>query len=357
MGKGGRRILRLLKWTLGLTLVVLVLGGAAAAAVGYLAYDALMRSQPRGEPVLVEVPQGASGDEVGAILADAGLVPHPLLFRAAIKLNEGGGVIKHGQYEFQKGLSADEILRQLQEGSNVPAQHVKLTIPEGLSMQQMAALFDDPEAFMAAAQDPVLVERFGMGADSLEGRLMPDTYFFDEEPTPREVVVRMAEEFQEEMKALLEEQAPPNGLGIQDVVTVASLVEEEARVEEERPMVAAVVYNRLERGMSLDMDSTLQYALNKYGERLLNADKETDSAYNTYRNRGLPPGPISNPGRAALRAAFQPADVEYLFFVSNADGRTHTFSETLQEHNQAVARYRREIAVQRREQRQLEAAQ
>ncbi|MFO7775380.1 MAG: endolytic transglycosylase MltG, partial [Candidatus Hydrogenedentota bacterium] len=121
-----------------------------------------------------------------------------------------------------------------------------------------------------------------------------------------------------------------------------------ARAAHERPKVASVIENRLERGMTLDMDTTLQYALGKYGERMLNEDKEVDSPYNTYRNRGLPPGPIANPGLASFRAALDPADTEYLYFVSNGDGRTHTFSRTLEEHNQAVYRYRQEMASQRR---------
>ena len=115
--------------------------------------------------------------------------------------------------------------------------------------------------------------------------------------------------------------------------------------------VAAVIYNRLKKNMALEMDSTLQYALGKYGTRILDADKEVDSPYNTYRYRGLPPRPISNPGVASLRAAMDPAEVEYLYFVSNADGKTHTFSRTLREHNKAVARYRREIRQQRRAER------
>ncbi|MDX9975999.1 MAG: endolytic transglycosylase MltG, partial [FCB group bacterium] len=138
------------------------------------------------------------------------------------------------------------------------------------------------------------------------------------------------------------------GQDLNKIVTIASLVEEESRVDDERPLVAAVVYHRLKQNMALGFDSTLQFALNKYGERMLDADKAVDSPYNTYLNAGLPPGPICSPGIKSLRAALNPADVDYLYFVSNADGKTHTFSRTYAEHNRAVADFRKKIAPQRK---------
>ena len=134
------------------------------------------------------------------------------------------------------------------------------------------------------------------------------------------------------------------------LLIIASLIEEEARLDHERALVSAVIHNRLEKKMPLEMDSTLQYALNKYGQRLLNEDKEVDSPYNTYKRRGLPPGPISNPGIKSIEAALNPADVDYIFFVSNADGKSHTFTSNLRDHNNAVAKFRREIREQRQQQ-------
>ncbi|HUW61173.1 MAG TPA: endolytic transglycosylase MltG, partial [Candidatus Bathyarchaeia archaeon] len=155
---------------------------------------------------------------------------------------------------------------------------------------------------------------------------------------------------------LLAESPLSEGYTPLQVVTVASLIEEEARGAEERPDVAAVIYNRLKRGMPLQLDSTIQYALNKYGQRLLYSDREVDSPYNTYKNKGLPPGPISNPGVASLRAALQPSQADYIYFVSNADGLTHTFSSSNAEHIRAVQRFRREIAPQRKALREKEQA-
>ena len=331
------------------SLVLLVVLAAGAALGAYMIYDHVTRPGTEGETIRIQIPEGATGQQTGEILAQEELVEHPLFFRLAIRLDKTGKPIKHGTYDLQKGLSPTQLLHRLQEGPDVTISEYKITIPEGLTLRQMSELFPDPQAFLAAAQDPARIGLLGVPAASLEGFLMPDTYFFDKPPGEAEVIDRMLGHFQQEYARLLVAIPDAASRDLIEVVTVASLVEEESRVDEERPLVAAVVYNRIKRGMPLDMDSTLQYALDKYGQRLLDRDKEVDSPYNTYRNAGLPPGPISNPGSAALRAALQPADAEYLYFVSNADGKTHTFSTTLSEHNQAVARYRREIANQRRE--------
>ena len=329
--------------------VLAVLLAVAAAFAAYMTYDYVTRPGVAGPPVRVEIPEGASGQRVGEILTERGFLEHPAFFRLAIRLDPSKAPIKHGIYELPTGLSPIEMLHHLQKGPDVAVSAYRITIPEGLTLKQTAELFPDPAAFLAAARDSRQITALGVAAESLEGFLMPNTYFFDTEPTAEQLVARMLEHFAREHEALVQEFPEAAALNLLELVTVASLVEEESRVDSERPLVAAVICNRLERGMSLDLDSTLQYTLNKYGQRLLDSDKEVDSPYNTYRNVGLPPGPISNPGVASLRAAAQPAEVNYLYFVSNADGETHTFSSTLAEHNSAVARFRREIAVQRRE--------
>ncbi len=329
--------------------ILLLLALAAGAFAAYLAYDYVTRPGQAGPPIRVDIPEGATGQAVGRILAEKDLIDHELFFRAAMRLDSARAPIKHGVYDLPTGLSPTELLHRLQEGPDVIVSKFKLTVPEGLSLRQMATLFDDPEAFDAAARDPELIRSLGIAAPTLEGFLMPDTYFFDERPEEAEVVERMVGHFRKTYETLTNEIPQPATGDLAELVTVASLVEEESRIDEERPLVAAVIYNRLQRNMPLDLDSTLQYALNKYGQRLLDRDKDVDSPYNTYKNAGLPPGPISNPGVAALRAAMQPADGEYLYFVSNADGMTHTFSSTLSEHNRAVARFRRNIAEQRRQ--------
>jgi UPF0755 protein len=352
--KNERKKFRFWRWILSLLLygiaggIVLVAG---AAGVGYMLYDHVTSPGVKGPTVEFAVPKGSTGRDVGKLLANAGLVEYEGFFRLALQLDKSGKHIQHGNYELNQGLSALELLRQLQDGPARPleADRVKVTIPEGLAIAQIAALRPDSEAYTAAASDPALLARLSIKATSLEGYLMPDTYFFDKEPDAMALVTRQVEHFESVYQGLLQEIPGSDAFDRNTVMTIASLVEEEARVSEERAQIAAVLYNRLELGMPLQMDSTLQYALGKYGQRMLNEDKEVDSPYNTYRNSGLPPGPISSPGAASIRAALAPAQVDYLYFVSNADGKTHTFSANLKDHEAAVARYRREIAVQRRD--------
>ena len=343
--------------------VVAALVVVGAGVAGYLVYDSITRPGVAGRAVRVTIPEGATGQEVAVLLKEAGLIEHEMMFRAAIQLDGGQKTAKHGDYDLPLGLSPMQLLDLLHKGPTPPSaaeeipDHLKVTIPEGLAIPQIAALFDHPEAFIEAASSPELIARLGLKVETLEGFLMPNTYFFSEKPTEREVVERMFGQFEKEFTRLSAKYPRPANIDLLSLVTVASLVEEEARVDDERPIVAAVIYNRLKKRMPLELDSTLQFALNKYGQRMLNEDKEVDSPYNTYKNPGLPPGPISNPGRASLEAALNPVDEDYLFFVSNADGKTHTFSKTIKEHNRAVARFRKEIAAQRREQRDRSQAE
>ena len=357
-----RSCLRFLVKSVVLLVVLVLVAGSIAGVAGYLVYDHVTRPGSPGDTVSMTIPEGLTGGEVGVLLAGHGLVEHELFFRLAIRLDDSGRPIKHGYYELPTGLSPLELLHHLQEGTQWRADpqtlpdELRITIPEGLTIAQMAALFDNPAAFEEAAADPALIARLGLDVPNLEGFLMPNTYFFSKKPDERAVVERMFEQFMRDYTRLVREFPEAASRDLLEVVTIASLIERESRVEEERPLVAAVIYNRLEKGMRLELDCTLQFALNKYGERMLHEDKETDSPYNTYRYGGLPPGPICSPGVACLRAALNPADADYLFFVSNADGRTHTFSRTMSEHLEAVRRFRREIAVQRRALREREAA-
>lgn len=352
--KEERRRFRFWRW-LGMAILYSVAASVllvvAAAGVGYVLYDHVTGAGTRGRAVEIVVPKGASGQDVGRILAEEALIEYEGFFRLALQLDRSGGVIRHGVHQVNQGLSAAELLRQLQAGPARPLEvdRVKVTIPEGLAIAQVAAMRPDGAAYVEASRDSALIQRLGVDATSLEGYLMPDTYFFDDEPTAKMLIERQVGQFEAVYAELVGEVPGSEAYDMKSIVTIASLVEEEARVEDERPLIAAVMYNRLEQGMPLQMDSTLQYALGKYGQRMLNVDKEVDSPYNTYQNAGLPPGPISSPGAASLRAALAPAKVNYLYFVSNADGNTHTFSATIGEHEQAVARYRREIAQQRRE--------
>lgn len=351
-----RRRRSLLVWFLLFVFLFVGLTAVIGGGFGFLAYSHIIAENPgTGQRVEITVTPGEVASDIGVTLAEVKLVEHALLFRIAAKLDNQGGTIQAGHYELERGLSPMQLLHALYEGPVRPylgegksGEFVKVTIPEGLTLEQIAELFDDPQAFLDAAASPAILSHLPEGVTHAEGFLMPNTYFFDGQPMPAQIARRMAEEFAETYAALLVEIPDATTIDPLRVVTVASLVEEESRAEEERPIVASVIYNRLEKGMALGMDSTLQYVLKKYGQRMLYEDKEVDSPYNTYKNVGLPPGPISNPGVACLRAALAPMDTDYLYFVSNADGKTHTFSRTLREHEAAVQKYRRDIAEQRR---------
>lgn len=343
------------RWYVRLVFAIIVLSiivVASGAFAAYVLYDHITQPRAKGERVLFTVPQGSSGNDVGRLLAKEGLIEHEFFFRVAMRLEPSNDAIKHGDFMLPKGVSPVQLLEILR--TTVPqvvaAQNYRVTIPEGLTIKQMAQLSENQDGFMAAVQSLDLFDQFGISAISAEGFLMPNTYFFSEEPSDNDVVQRMADQFSRDFDALLEKYPDQKEVDRVSILTIASLIEEEARVDEERALVAAVIHNRLSKKMRLEMDSTLQYILEKYGQRILNDDKEVQSPYNTYMNYGLPPGPISNPGVKSIEAAMNPADVDYLFFVSNADGNSHTFSTTLREHNAAVAKYRREMRTQRREQ-------
>ncbi len=347
---GQRILLRVVVFSL----VFLMLTASVAFFVLFMIYKEVITPGTPGRPVELVVPAGVTGREIAVLLADKGLIEHEAFFRVAMRLDGSGKTVKHGPYKLPRGLSPMQLLSILHKGPNrgyrpseIPDE-CKVTVPEGLTIRQMSELFDDPAAFVDAASNPQWTQRLGVDAATPEGFLMPNTYYFDDKPTEREVVARMIDQFTREYENLIDQIDDPHETDKLRLVTIASLVEEEARVDDERARIAAVIYNRLERNMPLQMDCTLQYALGKYGQRILYEDKEVESPYNTYLNPGLPPGPISNPGVASLRAALNPADVDYLYFVSNADGKTHTFSKTNAEHVKAVRRFRREIAEQRR---------
>lgn len=344
----GKRRFPLVRFLLTASGILLVTGGILIFGALTL-YDTVSHPRPVIEQVEFEVPEGASVRQIAHLLVEAGLVEHQLLFRLAVRL-EDSGVIKYGLYDMPRGGSPQQILEVLYTASprHSAVNQYTLTVPEGLTVDQMAELFADPDAFLSAAKTIDTFAYLGVDLPTLDGFLMPNTYFFSDPPTPEQALHRMLEQFKADYARLMEAYPGSEEYDLVRIVTVASLIEEEARVDDERSLVAAVIYNRLEKNMPLEMDSTLQYILNKYGQRLLNVDKEVDSPYNTYQRRGLPPGPISNPGVESLRAALEPADETYLFFVSNADGETHTFSTTLREHNRAVAKYRKEIRAQRK---------
>lgn len=309
---------------------------------------------PTDPPQLLVVPPGANAESIGRELGRLGIARHPVVFRALALARGAGGRLRAGEYSLEGPLSLTDIVDKLVRGDVV--RH-ELTVPEGKSLAETAALAADrgvaAENFWKAARDPLPIRDLDPQATDLEGYLFPDTYDVPLRPDAgAALVARMVQRFREVVTPELPRLAA-RGLTLRQVVTLASLVELETARAEERSRIAAVFLNRLKRNMPLQSDPTVIYALRSAGSwdgNIRKKDLSLQSAYNTYVNNGLPPGPIASPGREALLAVLAPADVEDIYFVSRNDG-THEFSETLAAHARAVERYQRRRSSASRERR------
>ncbi len=289
-----------------------------------------------GRPVRVIVPQGASFRAAADSLAKRGVIQAPGLFRLYAKVRGSDRTIKAGTYLLRRGASWETVLTALREGKGLA---YTVTIPEGYTLSQIvplvARILQVPaDSVIAAARDTAHVRRLGVPTPTLEGYLFPDTYIFLPGTPARTAVTAMVRRFEQVWQPGWTSRLDTIGMTRHEVVTLASIVEREAKRPDERPVIAGVYRNRLRVGMRLEADPTVQYARGIHTNRVLFKDLDVDSPYNTYKNVGLPPGPIASPGSASLRAALYPADVPYRFFVAYPDGR-HVFTENFTQHTAA----------------------
>ena len=338
------RARRRLAWPLVFLMALLVTAGAWAiwASRGV--------SPEEGAEVRVRVvlPDGASASKIAAILREKGLIRSSVMFDAMARFSGKDSSLKAGEYEFIQGESVASILDAIASGRVVT---VRVTIPEGLTALQIADIFHerglaDREELLALVNNPPhdLAEEFPFVADqsSLEGYLFPDTYEFANGVGALRIVRTMLRRFQHTAQAAFDHHpSRPMSLTDRETLILASIVEREAKHPEERPIIARVFLNRLQKQMKLQSCATVQYALPVPKEHLLNADLEIDSPYNTYINMGLPPGPICNPGLASIEAVLNPEPGDYLYFVAASDG-SHVFTKTYSEHLRAKARIERD---------------
>lgn len=302
------------------------------------------------EPVRVVIPTGSSFAAATDSLNAAGLVGSKPLFRAYAKLTGRDRSLKAGSYRFASDATWGQLLDALTRGRGVVA---TVTVPEGLALSSILPLLSRTlavplDSLEVAVRDSVLVGRVGARTGTLEGYLFPETYTFAEGASAREVVEAMVREFERRWKPEWNARLEALGMSRDEIVTLASIVEKEARIAEERPVIAAVYHNRLKRGMLLQADPTVQYARGQHAERVLYKHLEVDSPYNTYRHAGLPPGPIASPGEASLDASLHPANVPYLFFVAHPDGH-HEFEVTFEGHTRKRQEVRRAQAARSRQ--------
>lgn len=305
---------------------------------GYYLVNPLRRP---GHSRVFQVREGATLREVAGNLEDKGIIKDHFLFLLWGRLMGYGREIKAGDYLLSPSMPPLEIINILTRGRMMT---YAVTIPEGFDCRQIAALLAekrlaDGDAFLRLTEDPDLAKAYGISGPGLEGYLYPDTYVFSRGLTPKTLIDVMVKRFREVI-APYARRIQESGLSLQEVVTLASMVEKETGKAEERPIIASVFLNRLKKRMRLESDPTVIYGLPHFSGDLTKKDLETPSPYNTYIIRGLPPGPIANPGIQSIRAVLFPAHTHYLYFVSKNNG-THHFSRTLEEHNRAVALYQK----------------
>ena len=293
-----------------------------------------------GREVLVTIPGGSSFVSAAQLLADAGVVRSLKLFVFLGKIKGLSNSIQAGELKFRTDMTHNQALEALVRGKAV-SYHV--TIPEGYNIHMVAALLAEKglgraDRLLELSRDPEFARALGVPSDSLEGFLFPDTYSWPKGLSEKDILGRMVAKYKSVFNDAMRNKAREVGMTELEVVILASIIEKETGAPEEREQVSAVFHNRLKKGYRLQTDPTVIYGLENFNGNLTKKDLRTDHPYNTYTRSGLPVGPIANPGEASLLAALSPAKVSYLYFVARGDG-THIFSNSLVEHNKAVAIY------------------
>ena len=330
---------------LSLLFAVALVGGALFALIATAEDE---EDAEQGEAVTVEIPEGAGANDVADILAEEGVIERAWSFRLMSRVDGRAGQIRTGEHDLEAGMTTGEILDVLTEGPPLPDSFT-VTLPEGLTVEQalerIADAEDSPfdveelESALVGVPVPewVPVDDLPDGSQVYEGLLFPATYEHFVDVDAQQVLAEMIATTEEALEAV----EPPGELTRYELLTIASMIEREVRVDEERAVVSSVVANRLEAGMRLQIDATVQYAQGEHAGRLLFDDLQIDSAWNTYETDGLPPTPIAAPGQAAIDAAANPADTDYRFYVvCDTETGEHAFAESEAGHQENVARYR-----------------
>jgi UPF0755 protein len=336
----------MLRLAVALVILLVVAGGTLAFQINnwLRPVDVPVMAQ---DPVMVSIPSGSSSVRVARMLEESGLIRNRDVFRYYAKYRGLDSKIKAGNYLFTYGMTMDELLQELTAG-NVYRPTIRVTIPEGFSVEQIAqrlaqnGLVDyDEFMVLVGGTVPVMGQVNSKQRYALEGYLFPDTYEFDITISPEAIISRMQSRLDEVFTAEMRSRADELGMSVHEIMTLASLVEREVRAPQERDLVAGVMYNRLAKGMPLQLCASVIYALGEHRTVLLNKDLEVESPYNTYKYTGLPPGPIAAPGRDAIMAVLYPAQSDYLYYVLKEDGTgTHFFGRTFAEHQANIRKAR-----------------
>ncbi len=290
--------------------------------------------------VVINVPRGQSLKTTADLLYQKSIIKNPLKLILIARIKGYDKRLKAGEYLLSAAMTPRRILEIMVKGE---VKLHKLTVPEGYNIYQIAELvaqagFGTKDGFSSAASDAALARKMGLEAETLEGYLFPDTYFFPKNVTVEKIIAIMVQQFWSIFTPEWKERAKNHGFTVLQVVTLASIIEKETGAPFERPLISSVFHNRLRKKMRLESDPTVIYGIKNFDGNLTRKHLKTRTPYNTYKIRGLPVGPIANPGRASLEAALFPDKTAYIYFVSKKDS-THHFSTNLKEHNRAVRKY------------------
>ncbi len=325
--------------------IYIIIGLAVAALIIMPSYYYSLLYTPAsrdGKNVTITIKSGSNFPAITRTLISAGILKNAKGFKLAARIKRAHRNIKAGEYELSGSMTPLEVLKAMTTGK---VKYYSITFPEGYSIKEMAKTLDNAgivrsEEFIEKARKEFLVEKLGFEGKSFEGYLFPDTYKFTKPMDAAEIIHMMTGKFNQVYGAAHKEKTKELGLTVSELITLASIIEKETGVTEEMPLISAVFHNRLRRGIALQSDPTVIYGIKDFNGNITKRDLRTKTAYNTYTFRGLPPGPIANPGRNAIEAALNPANVSYLYFVSRNNG-THHFSNTLKEHNRAVDKFQK----------------
>ncbi len=330
-----------------LLFLFLILTASMGALYGYNHYLGLLKpANVQGEDVIVTIPHGSSTIRIANLLANQGIIQDPKAFRIYTRLNNKDGQLKAGEYILSSKMSTPEIVDKIVRGAVVTH---PFTIPEGFTLRQITRVLTergivDEQIFLELLEkgefDFPYLDQLIPGPNRFEGFLFPDTYYITSYMTERDIIQMMLNRFQQVVTPEVAKQAEEKGLSVVDLINIAAMVEREASQDQDRAKIAGVIYNRLKIGMLLQIDATVQYALPEHQSRLFHRHLEIDSPYNTYKHPGLPLGPIAAPGEKSIRAALEPVEHNYYFYVLRPDG-SHHFSRNYNEHINAVNKYLR----------------
>lgn len=327
-----KRLVALLYGCLFILLVILIIG---------FGLFFIRPAEKGGEIQVIAVREGMTLKQAAEMLENKRVITDKTFFMLWARLMGYSKSIKAGEYRLSSGMPPIRIIEILTKGIIIT---YPVTFPEGFSIRQIARVLEkndllDEEGFLSLAQDPEILDKYGISGPSLEGYLYPDTYHFGRGLSAATIIDTMITRFRQ-MTAPYMDRIEESGMTLNEVLTLASIVEKETGSAEERPVIASVFLNRLEKHMRLESDPTVIYGIKDFSGNLRREDLSEPTPYNTYVIKGLPPGPIANPGLESIKAVLFPAETQYLYFVSKNDG-SHFFSKTLKEHNRAVGRYQK----------------